>query len=96
MGRLIDADDLLKEFEKKNTTYVTDLWHITGIKAFIENAPTAYDVEKVIEQTHQIMCKELEIVLKPLPEGAEYTEEAYRILYLNKVVCDAIRNGGKE
>ena len=40
MGRLINADALLQEFEMENAVHNTDLWHITGIKAFIENAPT--------------------------------------------------------
>ena len=50
MSRLIDADDLLQEFENENVAHNSDIWHITGIKAFIENAPTAFDTEKVVEQ----------------------------------------------
>ena len=50
MSRLIDADDLLQEFEKENVAHNSDIWHITGIKAFIENQPTAFDTEKVVEQ----------------------------------------------
>ncbi len=61
-----------------------------------ENVPTAYDVEKVIEHTHKIFVDELEIIEKGIPEGEEYTEEAYRMLYLNKKISDAVRNGGKE
>ena len=53
MSRLIDADDLLQEFEKENVAHNRDIWHITGIKAFIENAPTAFDKEKVVEQLEQ-------------------------------------------
>ena len=53
MSRLIDADDLLQEFEKENVAHNSDIWHITGIKAFIENAPTAFDTEKVVEQLEQ-------------------------------------------
>lgn len=37
---LIDREALLEEFEKENSKSDSDLWHITGIKAFIENAPT--------------------------------------------------------
>ena len=38
--RLIDADELLQEFETETVCHNKDLWHITGIKAYIENAPT--------------------------------------------------------
>ena len=48
--RLIDADELLQEFETENVAHNTDLWHITGIKAFIEAQPTAYNPNAVIEE----------------------------------------------
>jgi hypothetical protein len=64
--------------------------------AIIDKQPTAYDVEKVVEQTHEIFRNELHIMLKPLPDGTEYPEEAYRLLYLNDCVSGTIRNGGKE
>lgn len=54
MSRLIDANLLLQEFETESVANNSDLWHITGIKAFIENAPTAFDTEKVIEQLETI------------------------------------------
>lgn len=65
------------------------------IKAFKESKP-AYSVEDVIEQTHKIFADELDLVLKPLPDGTEYPEEAYRLLYLNTRLRGLIRNGGKE
>ena len=37
---LIDKKVLLKEFERENSRSENDLWHITGIKAFVENAPS--------------------------------------------------------
>lgn len=49
MGRLIDADELLQEFETENVAHNSDLWHITGIKAFIEAQPTAYDPKQVVK-----------------------------------------------
>lgn len=51
--RLIDADELLQEFETENVAHNSDIWHITGIKAFIENQPTAFDVEKVVEELEE-------------------------------------------
>lgn len=46
--RLIDADMLRAEFN--NNT----LWHYTGIRAKIDGAPTAYDIDKVIEQLEEL------------------------------------------
>lgn len=56
----------------------------------------AYDVEKVVEEMNKLLNEELHSALKPLPDGAEYTEEAYRLLYLNTRLRGLIRNGGKE
>ena len=89
MGRLIDAD-VFKE------TIGTDTKIRKMVCELIDAQPTAYNVEKVIEQTHKIFVDELELVLKPIPDGGEYPEEAYRLLYLNKKISDAVRNGGKE
>lgn len=46
MARLIDADDLIKEINKKMPQ-----GSARGVfKAFIDEQPTAYDVEKVVEE----------------------------------------------
>ena len=44
--RLIDADLLRAEF----TGNFHEMWHYTGIWAMIDCAPTAYDIDKVVEQ----------------------------------------------
>lgn len=111
MGRLIDAD-LLKEKMQEGKIVIDEdvlkcdsihsqlVYLLEKVEKFIEetidDVPTAYDVKKVIEQTHKIFVDELEIIEKGIPEGGEYTEEAYRLLYLNTRISDAIRNGGKE
>ena len=68
MSRLIDADDLLQEFEKENVAHNSDMWHITGIKAFIENQPTAFDTEKVVEEV-----KKLDLDGVSMVEDGKYT-----------------------
>ena len=96
MGRLIDEDVLIqsiKEFTSINDGYFENPQLLERV---IKNQPTAYNVEKVVEQTNKIFVDELDRVLKPLPEGAEYTEEAYRVLFLNSETKNIIRNGGKE
>ena len=40
MSDLISRKALLKEFEEANNRGNSDLWHITGIKAFIESQPS--------------------------------------------------------
>lgn len=47
MNDLISRAALLQEFETENACHSYNLWHITGIKAFIESAP-AVDAEEVI------------------------------------------------
>lgn len=54
MSDLISRSALLQEFEKYNKMQDRDLWHITGIKAFIENQPIAYDVDKVVEEIKRV------------------------------------------
>ena len=66
------------------------------VTEYIRELPTAYDIKKVVEQTHQIFRDELNIILEDIPEGAPYTKEAHRLLSLNKKINNAIRNGGKE
>lgn len=85
--RLIDADALLQEFETENVAHNSDLWHITGIKAFIENQPTAYNVDKVI---HKVHCH----FIDRIDEAGQ--EETKKLLHDNMVICGIIRNGGKE
>lgn len=48
MSDLISRSALLKEFEVQNKVYRPNgLWHYTGIKAFIENAPSVEAVPVV-------------------------------------------------
>ena len=47
MNDLISRAALLQEFETESSCHNNDLWHITGIKAFIENAPAVDAVEVV-------------------------------------------------
>lgn len=54
MSDLISRSELLQEFEKYNKMQDRDLWHITGIKAFIENQPIAYDVDKVVNEIKEV------------------------------------------
>lgn len=49
MGRLIDADELVKLL-KANTMSNGTLINTNTMLAIVEKMPTAYDVEKVVEE----------------------------------------------
>ena len=89
MSDLISRSNLLQEFEKETSIHKeSELWHITGIKAFIENEPTAYDVDKVVEQLEEIDC----------PNCSMYCVDANICGFdeMRKQTIDIIRAGGKE
>ena len=88
MSRLIDADALLQEFETENVAHNSDIWHITGIKAFIENAPTAFDKEKVVEQ-----LDEASYLVKP--RGRSSTDYADTVVDIGEAI-DIVKKGGAE
>lgn len=63
MSRLIDADELLQEFEIETNIHRNNdggFWHWTGIKAMIEKQPTAYNVEEVVKEVQdQLYCYDI-------------------------------------
>lgn len=83
-----------QRFDEYETEAINNAF--TVLQKCIENQPTAYSVEKVVEEMNKLLNEELHSVLKPLPDGTEYPEEAYRLLYLNTRLRGLIRNGGKE
>ena len=50
--RLIDADKLQEDLEKvkKESATFVDILHIIGFQIVVDKQPTAFDVEKVVEQ----------------------------------------------
>ena len=74
MARLIDADALLEQYSLKDATkygnkdaeqqahsYSTMMLY--EIADMIEDAPTAYDVDKVVEKLEEVKNKDTEIAL---------------------------------
>ena len=74
MGRLIDADALLEQYNLKDATkygnkdaeqqahsYSTMMLY--EIADMIEDAPTAYDTDKVVEKLEEVKNKDTEIAL---------------------------------
>lgn len=54
--RLIDADMLIEQFEKvKNeSTCLADIAQIIGVQCVIDEQPTAYDPDKIVEQLEEL------------------------------------------
>ena len=50
--RLVDADKIQEHLEKvkKESASLVDLSHIIGFQSVVDAQPTAFDVEKVVEQ----------------------------------------------
>lgn len=88
MSRLIDADALLQEFETENVARNSDIWHITGIKAFIENAPTAFDTERVVEQ---LSCNS-----RFIDDINEHNIKCISCVIGQKTAIDIVKKGGVE
>ena len=53
--RLIDADKLQEDLEKvkKESASLVDISHIIGFQSVVDAQPTAYDVDKVVEQLEE-------------------------------------------
>ena len=100
MSDLISRSALLKEFKTENEKSNSDLWHITGIKVFIENQPTAYDVDKVMEQLEEKLAEveNEKANLKGVDQQILLAQGEYligkQIAYATAI--DIIRAGGKE
>lgn len=60
MGRLIDADVLQEHFEKvkKESASLVNLAHIIGFQSVIDSQPTAYDVDKAVEEIEAKVYKD--------------------------------------
>ena len=85
MGRLVDADVLVKIIDKHTND---DNQLDNDITCILEEVPTAYDVEKVERQVKDYFLE----VLNNCEE--EYIPNA--ILKYNKAICEIVRNGGVE
>ena len=80
MSYLISRSALMKEFETKTNVYRPNgLWHITGIRAMIEAAPTAYDLEAVVKELE----KKAEKYMNKSEKAAELGEAYERHMIVN-------------
>lgn len=99
--RLIDADMLIEQFEKvKNeSTCLVDIAQIIGAQCVIDEQPTAYDPDKVVEQLEErtTFLKECTKYGNKDAEqqGKSYaTMMMYEVAYLVDDLLEIVKGGG--
>ena len=90
--RLIDADALLnaidKRYQEKEGVVPDNLAEgFMQMEKLIKEQPTAYDVEKVVEQIHGYF--------KSVIDKSDSENAPLEVLDYNKAICDIVR-GGRE
>ena len=81
MSRLIDADKLLEEFRECHPLSIS-----YGILSDIEYFPTAYDIDKVIEQLENVSFVDVD---------EEYADDGQRMLFLHDAI-EIVKGGVEE
>ena len=81
MSRLIDADKLLEELRECHPLSLS-----YGILSDIEYFPTAYDIDKVIEQLENVSFVDID---------EEYADDGQRMLFLHDAI-EIVKGGVEE
>ncbi len=98
--RLIDADDLIRKleiFESKKDKKEHYYFSFKGVKELLENAPTAYDLEKIVGQLEE---KALEHAINGQQFGADgwdnHANNEYEIRDVYDKAIEIVKSGGKK
>ena len=83
MGRLIDADKLKDE---RRTLPMMSNWGEMLISLLIDEQPTAYDIDRVIEQLKKVSFVDID---------EEYADDGQRMLFLHDAI-EIVKKGGIE
>ena len=83
MGRLIDADKLKDE---RRTLPMMSNWGEMLISLLIDEQPTAYDIDRVIEQLENVSFVDVD---------EEYADDGQRMLFLHDAI-EIVNKGGIE
>lgn len=83
MGRLIDADKLKDE---RRTLPMMSNWGEMLISLLIDEQPTAYDIDRVIEQLEKVSFIDVD---------EEYADDGQRMLFLHDAI-EIVKKGGIE
>ena len=79
MSRLIDVDKLLEELKQYHPLSIS-----SGILSDIEYFPTAYDIDRVIEQLKNVSFVDVD---------EEYADDGQRMLFLHDAI-EIVKRGG--
>ena len=87
--RLIDADALIERLDerKRKEPGIRNIADILNVQAFIDSQPTAYDVDKVVEQFEEIRVK------KTCNKEKCDTKEICRICVVDDAI-EIVKQGG--
>ena len=83
MGRLIDADKLKDE---RRTLPMMSNWGEMLISLLIDEQPTAYDIDRVIEQLEKVSFIDVD---------EEYADDGQRMLFLHDAI-EIVKGGVEE
>ena len=83
MGRLIDADKLKDE---RRTLPMMSNWGEMLISLLIDEQPTAYDIDRVIEQLKKVSFVDVD---------EEYADDGQRMLFLHDAI-EIVKGGVEE
>ena len=83
MGRLIDADKLKDE---RRTLPMMSNWGEMLISLLIDEQPTAYDIDRVIEQLEKVSFVDID---------EAYADDGQRMLFLHDAI-EIVKKGGIE
>ena len=81
MSRLIDVDKLLEELREYHPLSLS-----SGILSDIEYFPTAYNIDRVIEQLEKVSFVDVD---------EEYADDGQRMLFLHDAI-EIVKKGGAE
>ena len=91
--RLIDADKLIEELKIKTVSKDAHIISIANaVVNLVNNQPTAFDTEKVVEQIHDKYCYKCRNIL-----GKQSSEEYCKSVKCEiDALCDIVKKGGVE
>lgn len=88
--QLVDADafiEFIRNLPKAENGYSRE-YDESDIIHYINEQPTTYDSEKVVEQIHDYFCKVI--------DACDEDIVPHEILEYNKAICEIVRKGGVE
>ena len=92
--RLIDADKLIEHLKKfYDDCDIEDMLEFVRVSNFINNQPTAYDVDKVVEQLEEMRFKSNLFMVKNMNDTLLYGSASNRAFAYDTAI-DIVKAGG--